>query len=316
MKILIFHPVLLPPKDYGGIERVVLWLAKGLRDLGHEVSVAALQGSQLPDGVRLVEVSPGDRSATSFFKKSSGVFDVVHFMAPPENESLPLISLPWLLTIHGNGKPGEVFPKNTLFLSKNHAMRHQRRSYVYNGIDPLEYQFSAQAKSDRFLFLSKTSWKVKNVLGALSIANHAQVSLTVAGGWRPFCGWFKTLFSRHQWVGPVNGEHKKNLLTESAGFLFPVLWDEPFGLVVIEAMASGLPVFASSKGSLPELITPETGILLDPIQPKQWIEPLQNVKRWNREACRERVIKYFTHHTMAQNYLEYYKKAIAGETWT
>ena len=315
MKILIFHPVLLPPKDYGGIERVVLWLSKALRDHGHQVSVAALRGSQLPEGVELVPVEKSNKSASHFFKNNRKYYDVVHFMATPEDDINKTIESPWLVTIHGNGKANEHFADNTLFLSKNHAQRHGRMSYVYNGIDVSEYCFLEQPKSDTMLFLSKTSWRVKNVKAAIKIAKLSSKKLTIAGGWRPFNEWFNCLFYNIDWIGPINGDLKMRILSESAVFLFPVLWDEPFGLAVVEALASGLPVYASDKGSMPEIITDDVGRLLNPERLDEWVDALADFKKYDRKACRDRVVNHFSHHHMANEYLNYYKKAVAGEKW-
>ena len=78
------------------------------------------------------------------------------------------------LTVHGNGKPGERFPLNTAFLSADHASRHGAGVFVYNGIDPDECRFSdGQDKTDWYLFLSKTSWSVKNVSGAMRLVSKA-----------------------------------------------------------------------------------------------------------------------------------------------
>src|SRR5205085_310550 len=111
--IVLFHPVSLPPKDYGGVERVVLWLAEGLVERGHEVHIAALKGSQLPKGCHLVEVEKGPLSAERLGVLLPSHLDIVHFMAPLAEEVWEGLSFPRLLTVHGNGKEGERFPKNT-----------------------------------------------------------------------------------------------------------------------------------------------------------------------------------------------------------
>ena len=82
MKILLFHPTLLPPKNYGGVERVVLWLAKGLQERGHEVYVAALSGSRLPEGCHLIEVESRNYSALELNSLFPPGLDLIHFMAP------------------------------------------------------------------------------------------------------------------------------------------------------------------------------------------------------------------------------------------
>lgn len=324
MRICLFHPKLLPPKDYGGVERVVLWLAKGLIERGHEVHVAALEGSQLPQGARLIPMSEGNTSAWDLLPQIPQGTQIVHFMAPPEPGVLEKLPCPGVLTVHGNGKPGEQFPINTVFLSQDHARRHGAEFFVYNGIDPAEYSWSSHSRGNHFLFLSKTSWRVKNLAGAMSICSEAGASLKIAGGQRPWALRLKAAFSsRTQWLGAVSGEQKANCLAQARALLFPVIWPEPFGLVVVEALMSGTPVIASRIGSLPELITPDTGMLLDPpVTPearKQWVavvgqEAASAGSRWRAQACRERAMTLFHYLKMAEGYENAYNKVISGRT--
>lgn len=327
MKIVLFHPVRLPPADYGGVERVVLWLASGLRDLGHSVWVAALEGSKLPPGIQLIPIAPNEKSAEGLLARLPPGVDVVHFQAPPETAFLEKAAVASLTTIHGNGKPGEIFSGNTVFLSRDHASRHQRKSFVYNGVDPTEFHLSTRKKRNAPLFLSKTSWKVKNLRGAIRIANHAGLGLTIAGGYRPIDLLVRTLFSPHQWVGPVNGEFKAQLLSEASALLFPVLWNEPFGLVMVEALLSGTPVVASRLGSVPEILSDFGGAVLEPIPSVRlrnshkgleialdsWAQALRDVEKLDPVHLRETAIKRFSNLRMAEAYLEVYKRVQNGE---
>lgn len=307
MRVLIFHPCELPPRDYGGVERVVLWLAKGLVERGHSVTIAAFPGSKLPEGVALLPIEPSHRSAEVLLGRNLP-FDVVHFMAPPEKGVIEKIGIPSITTIHGNGEPNEVFPVNAVFLSRDHARRHGSDRFVYNGIDPDEFHFQA-TKKDSYLFLSKTSWNVKNVKGAIRYARSAGQKLTIAGGDRPWSARIQAMLAGFNWVGKVSGEKKANLLSDARALLFPVLWDEPFGLVVIEALMSGTPVIASKRGSLPELLTPATGILCE--TEAEFVSALENHKRLDPQACRQHAIQYFSHRVMAENYEKRYKEATA-----
>lgn len=315
MKIVLFHPVRLPPRDYGGVERVVLWLAEGLRDHGHDVSVAALEGSELPPGVQLLPISPEDPSDQSFLSRIPAGTDVVHFQAPPAAETWEKLPCAGLLTVHGNGKPGERFPKNTVFLTADHARRHGRRSFVWNGINPDEYRFGgARGGEARPLFLSKTSWRVKNLRGAMQLTEKAGERLTVAGGHRPLGLRLRALWKHHDWRGPVAGERKAELLARASCLVFPVQWPEPFGLVMIEALVSGTPVIASAMGSVPEVLTPECGRAIALDAEAEWIEAIRSARtRFDPEACRQRVLQNFTHRHMAENYLRMYQLAAQGE---
>lgn len=289
----------------------MLWLAEGLRDLGHTVTIAAAPGSKLPAGVNLWEVAPTD-APEAWMSKLAGNFDVVHFHAPLSPEIWERVPLPKLVTIHGNGQPGEIFAKNAVFLSKNHAERHGARVFVYNGINLDEYPLSRE-HHDWVLFLAKTSWRLKNLRGAYQYCRESRTRFKIAGGKRPWDLRFRSFFDeRMQWMGPVNGSLKMELLGHARALIFPILWEEPFGLAMVEALACGTPVFASPRGSVPEIVTPEVGLLLN--GPHQWIAALKDHSRhWSPEACRARVAAHFSHNQMAQNYLSLYTQVIRGE---
>lgn len=323
MKILIFHPALLPPRHYGGTERVVLWLAKGLKELGHSVWVACFEDSRLPKGIEHFPVSRQDCSPSLLTRQKlpSGL-EVIHFMAPPDSQTLSQLPCASLLTVHGNGKRGEQFMRNSVFLSQDHAKRHQASVYVHNGIDPEEYLFEPVRKKDWFLFLSKTSWKVKNVWGASRLCRNARVPLKIAGGNRPWSLRLALHFSQLQeWLGSVSGETKARLLCEAKALLFPIRWSEPFGLVVAEALMSGTPVIASRTGSLPELLPdPKLGMLLpmegiDSKEENPWVEALKGhfQTEWNPEACRQWAMDRFHYIRMTKNYLTLYQKIQQGQ---
>jgi glycosyltransferase involved in cell wall biosynthesis len=314
MKILLFHPTLLPPRDYGGVERVVLWLARGLAQLGHEVWVAARTGSVLPPGARLVAMEPPSVSALDLIRVLPAGIDLVHFMAPPGDEALGALPCPAILTVHGNGKAGERFPVNSVFLSLDHATRHGAREFVYNGIDPSEYRFDPGARREWYLFLSKTSWRVKNVAGAIRLCRRAGAKLAVAGGNRPLRHRLEAaLRPSLRWEGPVAGERKARLLAEARALVFPVEWPEPFGLVVAEALISGTPVLAPRKGSLPELVPPDVGAILE--GERAWIEALRaGTSRWSPERCRQWAMERFHYMKMAASYEAVYARVIRGES--
>jgi glycosyltransferase involved in cell wall biosynthesis len=332
MRILLFHPTLLPPRNYGGVERVLLWLAKGLVERGHQVFVAALPGSKLPLGCELVEVEEKAYSArelnfnecdsnprsddplnSRLNLRMPASLDMIHFMAPVPSDVWTQLKCPAILTVHGNAKPGECYPKNSVFLSQDHARRHGAQKFIYNGIDPVEYQFTPKAKKEAYLFLSKTNWRVKNLAGAIRYCSAAGVPLKISGGSRPLFTRFSCLFRPHlTWMGPVSGKPKAKLLAEAKAFIFPVAWPEPFGLVVAEALISGTPVLASRKGSLPELIPPDVGALLD--TDEEWVEFLsRGTLPWEPERCRSWALEQFHYAKMAEAYELAYKQVVAGE---
>src|SRR5439155_6192131 len=231
MRIALLYHGVLPVERYGGTERVVVWLARGLAELGHEVVLIAGPGSKVPEA-RLVPVDPQRAEHAGFDVRPhlpKGV-EVLHAHRPLEP-----IEVPTLWTMHGNARPGRHYPTgNMVCLSAHHAQRHGTRAFVYNGLDPADYRF-AVVKGDFDLFLgrlhSQKGWR-----WAGEGARRAGRRLVVAGGWRP------TLRPELRFVGTVGGWQKSDLLAEAACLWMPALWDEPFGLTQIEALVSGTPV--------------------------------------------------------------------------
>jgi glycosyltransferase involved in cell wall biosynthesis len=249
--VLLFHGV-LPVKGYGGTERVVVWLARGLAELGHEVHLIAGSGTRVPEA-RLIALDPRrierfDFDPRPFLPKGT---DVLHAHTP----RIPA-DVPTLWTMHGNARPGREYPANMVCLSANHAHRHGTTTFVYNGLDPAEFRLGS--KQDFDLFLGRLH-SVKGWRWAMEGAAKAVRPLVVAGGWRP------SLKKGLSFVGTVDGDKKQTLLAEARCLWMPALWDEPFGLTLIEALASGTPVLGTRRGALPEIVSAEVGALGDSV---------------------------------------------------
>ncbi len=303
MHIALCHDALIPPPTYGGTERVIVWLAQALLGLGHQVTLVSREGSALPgakwapwrEGVPVDQMVPTE-------------CDVIHLWAPP-GEQEP--TRPFLVTIGGNGKPGETFSRNTVFVSRKHAENHSSTSYVYNGIEPGEFQCD-ERRLDHFVFLAKASWKVKNLEGAIALARRAGAKLEVLGS-RSLPGNLHRLLPRIRGVryrGMVGDREKREVLKNARGLLFPVRWHEPFGIALTEALASGCPVFGTPYGSLPEIVTPAVGVLS-----ANGDELLAGMRRamageYSPAVCRERVFQGFTAQQMAERYLDYYSQVV------
>ena len=290
MKIALVHKAQFPVRGYGGTERVVWWLAKGLHELGCDVTLVCRRGSYCPFAkVHFSEDLPGA--------------DILHFFETPFREPVH----PYVVTIEGNGKRGETFLKNTIFVSKNHAMRHGSTSFVYNGLDPDEYLF-AEAKSGYLIFLAKASWKVKNVKGAISLARRSRTPLHILGG--------KKFLGNHRdgirWEGMLDGKRKAALIAKASGLLFPVIWNEPFGIAIIEALVSGTPVLASPYGSLPELVPDEVGKIC--ATEEDFFVGIEKLPRFKPKVCRDWVLENFHYRKMAQKYMDSYQRVLSGES--
>src|SRR5881409_2020665 len=228
MHVVVATHYRLPVEGYGGTQRVVVALVRGLVALGHRVTLLAQPGTRIPD-VTVVEVPPRDLKNRSLDLTPylPGDADVLHahFPLPPGP------ALPFLQTLHGNLKPGAAVPPHTVFLSRDHARRHGSETFVYNGLDPAEFTF--RRRKERWDLFLGALHSAKGYHWAVEAAKHTGRNLIIAGGWRPsFTGNIK-------YVGEVDGKRKAALLARARCLWTPALWDEPFGLPTIEALLSG-----------------------------------------------------------------------------
>jgi glycosyltransferase involved in cell wall biosynthesis len=303
VKIGLYFDGALPVRRYGGTERVIVWLARGLLELGHEPVIVAGAGTRLPPfPVHELPVATFRRMASDpEFRLDSWLpvdLDLVHFHSPVRGR----LELPNLTTIHGNGEPGS-FDASTVFVSRDHMRRMRGTHFVYNGIDPADFEFRRD-KNDHLLFLGLASRRVKGVDRAIRIAKRADRRLLIAGGRR------LSFDRRISWGGLVDDVRKRECLARACALLNPIRWQEPFGLVVIEALVSGTPVLASPLGAMPELLTPEVGALCE--ADEEFVAAIDRIGEWSPEACRQRVLDGFTHVVMAANYVTLYRRAMAG----
>ncbi len=296
LHVVLYHPARLPVTDYGGTERVVVWLARGLAALGHRVSLIAWPGTTVPEAT-LIPIEPREalvEGGADLRRLIPPGADILHAHVPIKH---PPADVPFVWTFHGTGTPGRVFPASTIALSASHAARHGIRRWVHNGLDPADYRF-APVKGPRDLFLGRLH-SAKGWRWAVAGARRTGHPLTVAGGWRP------TLRPGLRFVGKVGGERKAALLADARCLWMPAQWDEPFGLTTIEAMVSGTPVLGTRRGALPEIITPESGTMGDTLEDLVALRP--TLERLDPEAIRANVLARFTHVQMAERYVERYQ---------
>ena len=283
---------ILPEKGYGGSSRVIDWLTKALIKLGHTVYLVSRKGTHIP-GAELIETPKNVADYTPYIPEDT---DIVHFH--DTNTVFP--DRPFIITMHGNDTNANFLP-NTVFLSRHHAARHKSDRYVYNGIDPSEFIFQEE-KDDYFLFLSKVSRKIKGHKTAVKLAKLHGFNLIVAGGWR------LNFNSKIKYVGEVDGIKKAKLIAGAKALIFPIQWNEPFGLVVPEALISGTPVITTNWGSMPELVPDDVGFRCDNFE--EFEAAINNVHRISKHRCREWAIDNFSSDVMAKSYVEKYIKII------
>lgn len=296
----------LPVTAYGGTERVVWYLAYELHKMGHQVTFLAAKGSTCP----FAEVQPinPERPLSEQIPEKT---DVVHF----NGETDQATRKPYLTTLHGNGISSPLH-RNTVFVSRNHAQRHGSRCFVYNGMNWEDYGIPDLEKPRHYYhFLGKAAWRVKNVRGAIRVIRRLPgEKLAVIGGHRLNLkmGFRFTLTPQARFHGMVGGEEKLRLLQGSKGLIFPVLWNEPFGLAITESLYMGAPVFGTPYGSLPELVTPETGYLTrSAADMAHHLNESQGA--YSPRICHEYARDLFNSRRMAERYVTLYEKVLNGE---
>lgn len=304
MHVLLVNNSPIPVFAYGGTERVIWDLGKHLVKLGHKVSYLVPQGSHCEFG-NVLSINPN----RPWDEQIPADVDIAHFQFNPHVE----LDRPYLVTEHGNARKTKPLPRNTVFLTKNHARRYGSDQYVYNGLDWEAYgEVDFDCPRSHYHFLGKAAWSVKNVKGAIRVAKMAGVELDVLGGDRfQIKRGIRFTFSRKiHFHGMVGGQQKFSLLNASRGMIFPTRWHEPFGLAIIESMYFGCPVFATPYGSIPEIVPENCGVLTASAQ--QMAEAVKT-NRFNPRDCHEHVKKHFHAEAMARNYLNVYRRVIDGE---
>jgi len=305
MKILLAIPRSIPVSLYGGTPRILWWLGKELSKMGHEITYLVDPGSHSPYGT----VIPYQRNIP-MNQQIPDEIDFVHLFFEPDE----LPEKPYLIRILGNTNQSRKFNMNTVFLTRDHAARHNSAAFVYNGIDPDDYGTpDLQNRRAYFHFLGKAAWRLKNVRGAIHIARRSGNRLAVIGGQRINfkMGFRMTLDPAVTFHGMLGGEQKNNVLNGSKGLLFPVLWHEPFGIAIIESLYFGCPVFGTPYGSLPELVPSDVGFLSD--SRSRLIDAAKQAESFDRKRCHEYVMEHFTSKRMALDYLALYEKILNGE---
>ena len=306
MNILIVFNTQLPVVTYGGTQRVIWYLGAELQKKNHSVYFLCARNSECP----FAKCLPFD-DTKSIDEQIPEYIDVVHF----QNSTLGYSGKkPYVVTYHGNYLTN--IDKNAIFVSKNHAERNHSGSYVYNGLDWDDYgSLNVSEPREYFHFLGKAAWRLKNVRGAIDVVDKLpNRKLLVLGGTRLNfkMGFRLTLSPRVAFKGMVGGDSKINLLQHSLGLIFPVRWDEPFGLAIIESLYCGSPVFGTPYGSLPELVAPEVGFLTKSKQ--DMVRHIRDEYKYSPVQCHEYARDLFNSRIMAERYIEKYEKVMNGDT--
>ena len=321
----------VPPKGYGGIEWVVALLADGLADAGHEVTLFATGDSQTRARLEYVfEQAPGSRYINDIVLDTTQTlyaltdararFDVLHVHSPFSALAAAVeTAVPTVHTLHGSFVPEmarlySYAADRAWFVAISEAQRrlNEQLRYagvVYNGIDTAVYSMNPD-KEDFVLFLGRAApekgWKRaidaakaagKRLVSAVKIANPSEQEEWETNI-RP------NLPSDALVMGEITQDEKVDLLRRAKAVLFPIDWEEPFGLVMTEAMACGTPVIATPRGSVPEVIADgETGWIVSVDHfAEEAAERLTHLSEVDPNACRARVERLFSKEAMVTGY--------------
>ena len=340
MKIAQIAPLAesVPPKLYGGTERVVSYLTEELVRLGHDVTLFASADSETaaelvgcaPRSLRLAAVpdpAPYYALMLETVRRRAAEFDVLHFHV--EHLHLPLmrpLARRTVTTLHGRLDLPELATLYREFseMPLVSISESQRRPLafanwvgtVHHGlareICPFNPVVRPPGRGGYFAFLGRVSQE-KGLERAIQIARRAGARLRIAAKVDARDrSYFETCVEPLlglpgiEFLGEVREEDKPALLGNAAALLFPIDWPEPFGLAMIEAMSCGTPVIAWPHGAVPEVVDPGlTGFLVDSVDAA--LAALDEAVRLDRARVRERFEERFSAERMARDYLSIYR---------
>lgn len=324
----------VPPKLYGGTERVVAWLIDELVSLGHEVTLFASGDSVTmarlnavwPRALRLGRPRTDPMAVQAALleevARTAAEFDMIH--AHIDWLHLPLLSrlgTPFLTTCHGRmdlpGFPdviGRFRAAPFVSISNNQRVPLREAKWigaVYHGLPVNLYEPSFE-RGLYLAFLGRLTAE-KGSEAAIRIARAAGMPLHIAAKVpRSERGYFKERLEPQvdgkqiQLTGEVNDETKRQFLAGAAALLFPIDWPEPFGLVMIEAMACGTPVIAFKAGSVPEVVDDGiTGFVVS--SEEEANQAIARLGELDRQRVRAHFEKRFTARRMAEECLRHYE---------
>ncbi len=332
----------VPPPSYGGVESIVSLLTEELVRRGHEVTLFASGDSTTcaklesvyPRALRSDKMADkyeiyGKKNIDRVYNQADN-FDIIHSHLGCEemvyaNIYTKRVKTPTIQTIHGafTSHSRQMFAQVGALplVSISNAQRDQElklnyTSTIYNGIDPTAYIFQPQRKNPPYLaFLGRMSPE-KGPHLAIAIAKQSGLPLKMAGKIDVVDkDFFEEQIQPHldgeqiEYIGETNHEDKVSLLGNALATLFPITWQEPFGLVMIESMVTGTPVIAINLGSAGEVIAEgKTGFVCDTVE--DCVQAVEKVKTLNRQDCHNHVLENFTAEKMTDQYEALYQKIL------
>jgi glycosyltransferase involved in cell wall biosynthesis len=342
MKIAQVAPLIesVPPRLYGGTERIVSYLTEELVRLGHDVTLFASGDSitsarLVPCCAKALRLSPGVRDTVPYYmimldrvRRMAAQFDVLHFHI--DMFQFPIFheqAQRTLTTLHGRQDLPDLqqiyraFPEMPL-VSISEAQRRpiagaNFAGTVLHGLPVSLHAPTFNPRGGYLAFLGRVS-EEKRLDRAIEIARTVGLPLKIAAKVdRNDEEYFRKDLAQLvkspgvEFIGEIDEQQKTRFLGEASALLFPIDWPEPFGVVMIEAMACGTPVLAFRNGSVPEVIDEGvTGYAVDSVD--EAIRTMGRVLALDRRAVRRRFEERFSAERMARDYVHLYQ-TIAGE---
>jgi len=339
MRIAQVAPLIesVPPKHYGGTERIVSYLTEELVCAGHDVTLFASGDSVT--SARLIascerSLRKNERCKDPVAREVLLVdhvieyvdeFDLIHFHTGYLHFPVcRYLSVPHVTTLHGRLDMPDLVPvferfRDEPLISISNAQRlplpwANWEATIYHGLPADQLQFRPQP-GDYLAFLGRISPE-KRADRAIEIAKRAGMPLKVAAKVdRVDRRYFKRVIepllqeSHVEWVGEITDRDKNEFLGNAYALLFPIDWPEPFGLVMIEALACGTPVIAYDSGSVPEVMeNGVTGFIVKDLDAA--VKAVSQIRDVSRAGCREIFDRRFTASRMASDYVNAYEQLI------
>ena len=341
MRVAVLSPVWfpVPPAGYGGIEWIVALLADGLVEAGHDVTLFASGDSHTKARLEAVyAVAPSEWIGHTFWElrhtinclRRSDDFDVISDHTGMLGLALGSLGpTPLAHTVHGplSGEPGMIYQEITSMLPRAAliAVSDRQRepqpdlpwvATCRNALDLSVYPFRPD-RGDYLLFLGRMS-PDKGAHRALAVSLETGIPLKIAAKCRePLeIRYFDEFIRPHlndsiEYVGEVGHADKVELLMGARALLHPIDWEEPFGLVAIEAMACGTPVIATRRGAVPEIIDHgRTGIIVDQYREMEDRATLEQADALDPAVIRQEVEERFSPQRMVADYVAAYEATI------
>jgi glycosyltransferase involved in cell wall biosynthesis len=322
----------VPPRLYGGIERIVDMLAKGLVERGNKVTLfahpdSASAGTHVPwpGGASQSRMDTLRNAACLYRHASAGTFDVLHsfsrlaYMMPLLPTKLPKIMSYQRAISPRTTSLALKLSRGTLeFTAISHWMMEPvkqigRWHMVPNGVPLDTYTFQPAVSDDAPLVFLGRIEEIKGPHLAIEIAKRTGSRLVIAGNIpADKQDWFDAHIEPHidgqqiTHIGPVDDAAKNVLLGSAKAFLMPILWEEPFGIVMAEALACGTPVIGLRRGAVPEVVQDGvTGFVRDTVD--ELMGAVNRLDELSRAACRADTESRFSANAIVDRYLAVYQ---------